>query len=51
MLGLYQHNGSAFDFSHANVSPALLSGPDAHQLSGIEEMCTPKYFVFNSQVR
>ncbi|XP_034433752.1 sodium-coupled neutral amino acid transporter 4 isoform X2 [Hippoglossus hippoglossus] len=45
------------DFSRADVSPAVLGSHDAHHSSGVhvephpddEEMCTPKYFVFNSQ--
>ncbi|XP_071393659.1 sodium-coupled neutral amino acid transporter 4-like, partial [Centroberyx affinis] len=49
-------NGSHVDFSRADVSPAVL-GHDAHRSAGVhvaphpddEEMCTPKYFVFNSQ--
>ncbi|KAM9845620.1 sodium-coupled neutral amino acid transporter 4 [Aulostomus maculatus] len=59
MPGLYTlHNNSAqMDFSRADVSPAVLGSHDAHQSTGIhfephpddEEMCTPKYFVFNSQ--
>uniref|UniRef100_H3CJR0 Solute carrier family 38 member 4 n=1 Tax=Tetraodon nigroviridis TaxID=99883 RepID=H3CJR0_TETNG len=49
MLGLYHHNGSAFtDFSHADMSPAALSDSVSHH-SDFEDMCTPKYFVFNSQ--
>ncbi|TNM91695.1 hypothetical protein fugu_020075 [Takifugu bimaculatus] len=55
MMGLYQHNSSALaGFSRADMSPALLSGPGAQQPGAVphadlEEMCTPKYFVFNSQ--
>ena len=58
MPGLY--NSSAhMDFSRADVSPAVLGSHDAHHSTGVhvephpddEEMCTPKYFVFNSQVR
>uniref|UniRef100_A0A3P8X7S6 Amino acid transporter transmembrane domain-containing protein n=1 Tax=Esox lucius TaxID=8010 RepID=A0A3P8X7S6_ESOLU len=51
------HNGSALmDFSRADMSPA--PPLDGHHTSGVhfqphpddvEEMCTPKYFVFNSQ--
>ncbi|XP_073336589.1 sodium-coupled neutral amino acid transporter 4 [Pagrus major] len=45
------------DFSRADVSPASLGSHDAHHSTGVhvephpddEEMCTPKYFVFNSQ--
>lgn len=57
MMGFYQHNSSALaGVSHANMSPALLPSPGAHQPAAVphadfEEMCTPKYFVFNSQVR
>ncbi|XP_029901827.1 sodium-coupled neutral amino acid transporter 4 [Myripristis murdjan] len=45
-------------FSRADASPAALGGHDAHHSTGVhfephaddeEEMCTPKYFVFNSQ--
>ncbi|XP_029317536.1 sodium-coupled neutral amino acid transporter 4 [Cottoperca gobio] len=51
-------NSSAhMDFSRADVSPAMLGSHDAHHSIGVhvephpddEEMCTPKYFVFNSQ--
>uniref|UniRef100_A0A8C8ICA8 Amino acid transporter transmembrane domain-containing protein n=1 Tax=Oncorhynchus tshawytscha TaxID=74940 RepID=A0A8C8ICA8_ONCTS len=51
------HNGTVLmDFSRADMSPA--SYLDDHHTSGVrfephpddvEEMCTPKYFVFNSQ--
>ncbi|KAK9525487.1 hypothetical protein VZT92_016186 [Zoarces viviparus] len=45
------------DFSRSDVSPAVLGNHDAHSSAGVhvephpddEEMCTPKYFVFNSQ--
>ncbi|XP_068573062.1 sodium-coupled neutral amino acid transporter 4 [Cebidichthys violaceus] len=45
------------DFSRSDVSPAVLGSHDAHYSTGVhvephpddEEMCTPKYFVFNSQ--
>ncbi|XP_029969585.1 sodium-coupled neutral amino acid transporter 4-like [Salarias fasciatus] len=57
--GLYAlHNRSAqMDFSRADVTPAVPAGHDAHHSTGVhyqphpddEEMCTPKYFVFNSQ--
>ncbi|TKS91088.1 Sodium-coupled neutral amino acid transporter 4 [Collichthys lucidus] len=57
--GLYPPlNSSAhMDFSRADVSPAALGSHDAHHSTGVhfqphpddEEMCTPKYFVFNSQ--
>ncbi|KAM3858836.1 sodium-coupled neutral amino acid transporter 4 [Diretmus argenteus] len=52
------HNGTGkMDFSRADMSPAVLGSHDAHHSTGIqvephpdeEEMCTPKYFVFNSQ--
>lgn len=56
--GMYApHNRSALmDFSRADAAPAA---PDARRSTGVhvephpddEEMCTPKYFVFNSQVR
>ncbi|KAK5849076.1 hypothetical protein PBY51_008748 [Eleginops maclovinus] len=55
--GLYPLNHSAhMDFSRADVSPAV-GDHDAHHSSAIhvephpddEDMCTPKYFVFNSQ--
>ncbi|KAF7664484.1 hypothetical protein LDENG_00176170 [Lucifuga dentata] len=59
MQGLYSlHNNSAhMDFSRADISPAFLDSYDPHHTSGIhmephpddEEMCKPKYFVFNSQ--
>ncbi|XP_062299981.1 sodium-coupled neutral amino acid transporter 4 [Scomber scombrus] len=59
MPGLYSlHNNSVqMDFSRADVSPAALGAHDAHHSTGVhvephpddEEMCTPKYFVFNSQ--
>ncbi|XP_068162508.1 sodium-coupled neutral amino acid transporter 4 [Antennarius striatus] len=57
-LGLHsQLNSSALmDFSRADVSP-VIQEHDSHHPTGIhvephpddEEMCTPKYFVFNSQ--
>uniref|UniRef100_A0AAQ5YYI9 Amino acid transporter transmembrane domain-containing protein n=1 Tax=Amphiprion ocellaris TaxID=80972 RepID=A0AAQ5YYI9_AMPOC len=48
---------SSMDFSRADVSPAVIGSHDAHHSTGVhfephpdeEEMCTPKYFVFNSQ--
>ncbi|XP_034382211.1 sodium-coupled neutral amino acid transporter 4 [Cyclopterus lumpus] len=59
MSGLYSPRNSTahMDFSRADVSPAVLGSPDAHSSTGVhvearpedEEMCTPKYFVFNSQ--
>uniref|UniRef100_A0A671VJ75 Solute carrier family 38 member 4 n=1 Tax=Sparus aurata TaxID=8175 RepID=A0A671VJ75_SPAAU len=59
MSGLYppQNLTAQMDFSRADVSPAVLGSHDAHQSTGVhvaphpddEEMCTPKYFVFNSQ--
>lgn len=52
-MGLYQMPGN---FSHvADVSPALAGGAAAavhfEPHADAEDMCTPKYFVFNSQVR
>lgn len=57
MPGLYAlHNSSAQKvFSRADVSPAVLG---SHQATGVhyephpddDDKCTPKYFVFNSQV-
>ncbi|KAL6117056.1 slc38a4 [Pungitius sinensis] len=59
LAGLYPslNATSHVDFSRANVSPAVLGSHDAHSSTGVhvephpdtEEMCTPKYFVFNSQ--
>ncbi|XP_070784892.1 sodium-coupled neutral amino acid transporter 4 [Enoplosus armatus] len=59
MPGLYplQNSSAHMDFSRADVSPAVLGSHDAHHSTGVhfephpddEEMCTPKYFVFNSQ--
>ncbi|XP_038155679.1 sodium-coupled neutral amino acid transporter 4 isoform X2 [Cyprinodon tularosa] len=59
MSGLYaiRHNTSLMDFSRADITPAVSSSQDAHHTTGVhfephpddEEMCTPKYFVFNSQ--
>ncbi|XP_018539849.1 sodium-coupled neutral amino acid transporter 4 [Lates calcarifer] len=59
MTGLYmqQNHSAQMDFSRADVSPAVLGSHDAHHSTGVhfephpddEEMCTPKYFVFNSQ--
>uniref|UniRef100_A0A672Z466 Sodium-coupled neutral amino acid transporter 4-like n=1 Tax=Sphaeramia orbicularis TaxID=375764 RepID=A0A672Z466_9TELE len=54
-LHMYNNTGQT-DFSRADVSP-VLGSHDAHHSSGVhfephpddEEMCTPKYFVFNSQ--
>ncbi|XP_046873707.1 sodium-coupled neutral amino acid transporter 4 [Hypomesus transpacificus] len=52
------HNSSAFvDFSRADVSPAVSASQHAPQTTGVhykphpddKDMCTPKYFVFNSQ--
>uniref|UniRef100_A0A8C6UEI3 Solute carrier family 38 member 4 n=1 Tax=Neogobius melanostomus TaxID=47308 RepID=A0A8C6UEI3_9GOBI len=54
---MHGFNGTGLmDFSRADVSP-VHSTPDAHHTTGMqfeqhpdaEEMCTPKYFVFNSQ--
>lgn len=50
-MGLYQMPGN---FSHmADVSPAVAGGSAVHfePHADAEDMCTPKYFVFNSQVR
>ncbi|XP_013889051.1 sodium-coupled neutral amino acid transporter 4 isoform X1 [Austrofundulus limnaeus] len=59
MSGLYTlpSNTTQMDFSRADVSSTVLSGHNVHQTAGVhyqphpsdEEMCTPKYFVFNSQ--
>ncbi|XP_041636675.1 sodium-coupled neutral amino acid transporter 4 [Cheilinus undulatus] len=59
MSGLYHplNNSAQMDFSRADVSPAVVGSSDAHHASTVhyephpddEEMCTPKYFVFNSQ--
>uniref|UniRef100_A0A8C5H1V5 Amino acid transporter transmembrane domain-containing protein n=1 Tax=Gouania willdenowi TaxID=441366 RepID=A0A8C5H1V5_GOUWI len=59
MSGPYSlRNASAqMDFSRADVTPAVLGSHDTHQSTGVQyephpdeaEMCTPKYFVFNSQ--
>lgn len=59
MPGLYPplNSSAQMDFSRADVSPAVLGSHDAHHSTGVhvephpddEEMCTPKYFVFNSQ--
>lgn len=61
MSGLYaiQNHTAQMDFSRADVSPAVAGSHDAHHSTGVhfephpddEEMCTPKYFVFNSQVQ
>ncbi|XP_072311059.1 sodium-coupled neutral amino acid transporter 4 [Eucyclogobius newberryi] len=54
---MHSYNGTGqMDFSRSDVSP-VLSTPDAHHTTGVqvephpgdEDMCTPKYFVFNSQ--
>ncbi|KAJ0012487.1 hypothetical protein NQD34_016821 [Periophthalmus magnuspinnatus] len=54
---MHSYNSTGLmDFSRADVSP-VHSTPDAHHTTGIqfephpdaEEMCTPKYFIFNSQ--
>ncbi|XP_039869556.1 sodium-coupled neutral amino acid transporter 4 isoform X2 [Simochromis diagramma] len=57
--GLYalQNKSIQMDFSHADISPAIIGSHDTQHSTGIhsephpdvEEMCTPKYFVFNSQ--
>ncbi|XP_022604924.1 sodium-coupled neutral amino acid transporter 4 [Seriola dumerili] len=59
MPGLYnlQNRSAQMDFSRADVTPAVLGSHDAHHSTSVhfephpddEEMCTPKYFVFNSQ--
>uniref|UniRef100_A0A669EBN4 Solute carrier family 38 member 4 n=1 Tax=Oreochromis niloticus TaxID=8128 RepID=A0A669EBN4_ORENI len=59
MPGLYalQNKSMQMDFSHADISPAIIGHHDTQHSTGIhsephpdhEEMCTPKYFVFNSQ--
>ncbi|XP_017287069.1 sodium-coupled neutral amino acid transporter 4 isoform X1 [Kryptolebias marmoratus] len=60
MSGLYAllPNATQMDFSRADMSPAAVPGsPSVHQTVGVryephpsdEEMCTPKYFVLNSQ--
>ncbi|XP_072233750.1 sodium-coupled neutral amino acid transporter 4 [Leuresthes tenuis] len=59
MSGLYalRNNSTQMHFSRTDVSPAVLGGSDAHHSTGVhvephlddEEMCTPKYFIFNSQ--
>ncbi|XP_029351232.1 sodium-coupled neutral amino acid transporter 4 [Echeneis naucrates] len=59
MPGLYmlQNHSAQMAFSRADITPALPSSHDVHHSTGIpikphpddEEMCTPKYFVFNSQ--
>ncbi|XP_065325546.1 sodium-coupled neutral amino acid transporter 4 isoform X3 [Pelmatolapia mariae] len=59
MPGLYalQNKSIQMDFSHADISPAIIGSHDTQHSTGIhsephpddEEMCTPKYFVFNSQ--
>jgi len=61
MSGLYalRNNSTQMHFSRTDVSPAVLGSSDAHHSTGVhvephpddEEMCTPKYFIFNSQVR
>ncbi|XP_028276897.1 sodium-coupled neutral amino acid transporter 4 [Parambassis ranga] len=58
MPGLFtlQNKSAEMDFSRS-VSPAVPGSHDAHHSTGVhfephpdeEEMCTPKYFVFNSQ--
>ncbi|MED6252577.1 hypothetical protein ATANTOWER_013859, partial [Ataeniobius toweri] len=57
--GLYalRHNTTLMDFSRADITPAVTSSQDAHHSTGVhfkphpdeEEMCRPKYFIFNSQ--
>ncbi|XP_075867443.1 sodium-coupled neutral amino acid transporter 4 [Nelusetta ayraudi] len=48
-MGLYQlpANSSHMDFPHADVSPVVPVTLEPH--ADAEDMCTPKYFVFNSQ--
>lgn len=58
MPELYALQNHSAHFSRADVSPAAPGSHDAHHSTGVhfgphpddEEMCTPKYFVFNSQV-
>ncbi|MEQ2170660.1 hypothetical protein GOODEAATRI_002581, partial [Goodea atripinnis] len=53
-----RHNTTLMDFSRADITPAVTSSRDAHHSTGVhfkphpdeEEMCRPKYFIFNSQV-
>ncbi|KAK5599994.1 hypothetical protein CRENBAI_011528 [Crenichthys baileyi] len=57
--GLYalRHNTTLMDFSRADITPAVTSSRDAYHSTGVhfephpdeEEMCRPKYFIFNSQ--
>ncbi|CAJ1054239.1 sodium-coupled neutral amino acid transporter 4 [Xyrichtys novacula] len=59
MSGLYHplNNSAQMDFSRAEITPAVPSNSDPHHSTSVhfephpddEEMCTPKYFVFNSQ--
>nr|XP_020457004.1 sodium-coupled neutral amino acid transporter 4-like [Monopterus albus] len=59
MPGLYsiQNQSAQMDFSQDDISSAVLGSHDTHHSTGVhfeshpddEEMCTPKYFVFNSQ--
>ncbi|KAM9328009.1 sodium-coupled neutral amino acid transporter 4 isoform 2-T2 [Pholidichthys leucotaenia] len=60
MSGLHalRNNSAQMDFSRADGSPAVGSSHDNPHATGVhfephpddvEEMCTPKYFVFNSQ--
>lgn len=60
MTGLYEPpSNSHMDFSRADMSPAVSGNPDTLHPTSVhfephsdtEDMCTPKYFVFNSQVR
>nr|XP_046234437.1 sodium-coupled neutral amino acid transporter 4 [Scatophagus argus]XP_046234438.1 sodium-coupled neutral amino acid transporter 4 [Scatophagus argus]XP_046234439.1 sodium-coupled neutral amino acid transporter 4 [Scatophagus argus] len=58
-MALYslQNRSAHMDFSRADISPAVQGSHDANHPNGIhfephpddKEMCTPKYFVFNSQ--
>uniref|UniRef100_A0A1A8KJY4 Solute carrier family 38, member 4 n=1 Tax=Nothobranchius kuhntae TaxID=321403 RepID=A0A1A8KJY4_NOTKU len=59
MSGLYalRNTSTQMDFSRADVSPVIHSSQNTPHSTGVrfephpsdEEMCTPKYFVFNSQ--
>uniref|UniRef100_A0A1A8IM52 Solute carrier family 38, member 4 n=1 Tax=Nothobranchius kuhntae TaxID=321403 RepID=A0A1A8IM52_NOTKU len=59
MSGLYvlRNSSTQMDFSRADVSPVIHSSQNTPHSTGVrfephpsdEEMCTPKYFVFNSQ--
>ncbi|XP_041833453.1 sodium-coupled neutral amino acid transporter 4 [Melanotaenia boesemani] len=59
MPGMYAlHNNSVqMDFSRSDISPAVAGSHSVHDSTGVhfephaddKEMCTPKYFIFNSQ--